>query len=269
MQVLDSWSREAVLEALDNNATDSVASWASWDGMDVVRDAAWTYTMSRVPFPLFNAFMKPRLADAVAHSYVEMSLALARRNNVPVTWWTGACPCPDSLGRTLLSSGFLKAETVTGMAGRLALTDLSHHTPLDIREVHDEHRLAQWCEVVCPAHEVGEPFRDDWRQVFRAAGFGKDAGWRHFVGYVGGDPVAASSSYVDAGVVSLANVAVEQDYRGWGFGHDIISTPLSLARDAGVKIAAIWASDRGRPVFEKMGFAPLCIGEMYLWAPEQ
>ena len=32
--VLDMWSEDAILEALDSNATESVASWGVWKKMD-------------------------------------------------------------------------------------------------------------------------------------------------------------------------------------------------------------------------------------------
>ena len=97
------WSEDAILEALDSNATESVASWGVWKKMDVVREAACTYTMTRIPFPLFNSFMKPRLPAGAAESYADMSITLAQRNNVPVMWWPGARPSPDDLGKALVS----------------------------------------------------------------------------------------------------------------------------------------------------------------------
>ncbi|MFC2008968.1 GNAT family N-acetyltransferase [Chloroflexota bacterium] len=262
------WLEEAVLEALDSNATDSVASWGAWKKMEVVRDAACTYTMTRIPFPLFNSFMKPRLPAGAAASYADMSITLAQRNNVPVMWWSGARPSPDDLGKALVSRGFLKAEGLTGMASWLGRTNLTRETHLDIEEVLDEADLADWCEVVCPAHEVAEPYRVPWAEMFLAVGFGDASPWRHFVGYIGGTPVAASSSYVGAGVASIANVAVAPDYRGWGFGHDISAAPLKLARETGFKISTLWSSEHGRPVYENMGFVPLCKGAMYLWTPD-
>ena len=262
------WSEDTVLEALDSNATESVVSWGAWKRMDVFREAACTYTMTRIPFPIFNSFMKPRLPAGSASNYVDMSVTLAQQNNVPVMWWPGARPSPDDLGKTLVSRGFHKMEGLTGMAGWLDRTNVSRETHLDIREVKDEHDMADWCHVVCPAHEVPEQHRAEWAEMFLATGFGNGSPWRHFVGHVGGAPVAASSSFVGAGVATVANVAVAQDYRGWGFGHDISSVPLKLARDAGFKIATLWSSDQGRPMYEKMGFTPVCKGAMYLWTPE-
>jgi len=266
--VLDMWSEEAVLEALDSCATESLASCGTWKKMDVVREAACIYTMTRIPFPIFNSFMKPRLPAGSVENYVDMSITLAQRNNVPVMWWPGAKPLPDDLGKMLVSRGFLRMEGLTGMASWLDRTNLTRETHLDIKEVLNEDDLSDWCEVVCPAHEVPEPHRGEWAEMFLSAGFGSGSRWRHFVGHVSGAPVAASSSFVGAGVATVANVAVAQDYRGWGFGHDISSVPLKLARDAGFKISTLWSSDQGRPMYEKMGFSPLCKGAMYLWTPE-
>jgi len=266
--ILDMWSEEAVLEALDCNATESVASWAAWNKMSVVRDPACTYTITDIPFPVFNAFMKPRLPAGSAENYVDMSVTLARRGNIPITWWLGARPAPSDLGKILAARGFLKTDELIGMAAWLDRTALSPETHLEVREVTDERRLSQWCEVVCPSFEIAEQYRGHWAEMFLAAGFGRQSQWRHFVGYVGGTPVAAASSYYCAGVASVDNVAVAPDYRGWGFGHDIGSAPLKLARAEGYKIAALWSREQGRALYENMGFVRVCSGAAYLWTPE-
>lgn len=266
--VLDMWSEDAILEALDCNSTDAVASWSACDHVSVVREDSCTYTMSRVPFPMFNAFMKPRFPSASARSYADLSLMLARRNSVPIMWIMGAKPSPPDFGDRLLIDGFLRTDTPIGMAARLELADLVHITPLLVKEVTGIPRFDEWCDIVCASHDIAETFHQHWKNAYLAAGFGREAGWRHFVGYIGGEPVAASSSFVDAGVVSISNVSVAPDYRGWGFGHDVSAFPLAMARNAGYSIAAIWSNDRGRPVYEKIGFMPVCRGAMYLWTPD-
>ncbi len=79
-------------------------------------------------------------------------------------------------------------------------------------------------------------------------------GWRHFVGYVDGGPVAAGSYYVDHQLVRVDNIATVQDVRGRGFGLAITAATIGVDLS---KPATLVASDLGRPIYERLGFTAM------------
>jgi hypothetical protein len=85
-------------------------------------------------------------------------------------------------------------------------------------------------------------------------------GWRHFVGYVDDEPVAAGSSYVGDRLLRVENIATLDRVRGRGYGRAITAT--AVAADLS-KPAVLVASDLGRPIYEKLGF--VAVARLTYW----
>jgi hypothetical protein len=79
-------------------------------------------------------------------------------------------------------------------------------------------------------------------------------GWHHFVGYVDDEPVATGSAYVGSRLVRIDNVATLEAHRGRGYG--LALTAAAAAADPS-KPATLVASDLGRSVYERLGFAAM------------
>ncbi len=77
---------------------------------------------------------------------------------------------------------------------------------------------------------------------------------RFWLGREDGQPVCAAGAYVDAGVVQVLAVATIPAARGKGYGA-MVTWAASLA-DPSLP-AMLFASDAGRPVYERMGYLPL------------
>jgi len=77
-------------------------------------------------------------------------------------------------------------------------------------------------------------------------------GWRHFVGYAGDEPVATGSAFAGDRLVRIDNIATLESARGRGYG--LALTAAAIAVDL-AKPASLIASDLGRPVYERLGFA--------------
>jgi hypothetical protein len=79
-------------------------------------------------------------------------------------------------------------------------------------------------------------------------------GWAHFVGYEDDKPVAAGSSYAGDRLVRVENIAALPEVRGKGYGRAITAATIGVDLD---KPAVLISSDLGRPVYERLGFAPV------------
>ncbi|MGE3073615.1 MAG: GNAT family N-acetyltransferase [Dehalococcoidia bacterium] len=75
-----------------------------------------------------------------------------------------------------------------------------------------------------------------------------------FVGYVGEAAVATSSMVFGGQVAGVYNVATHPDYRRRGYGEALTWRAVSRGAELGCDMAALQASDMGRPIYERMGF---------------
>ena len=104
--------------------------------------------------------------------------------------------------------------------------------------------------------------------MYAAAGFGPESAvTRHFIAYLDGKLVGATSMITAAGVASVANVATDINYRGKGIGSALTLWPLHIAHQNGYKVAGLSASEDGVPVYTKLGFQRLVKNAVYLWMP--
>ncbi|MCK5804603.1 MAG: hypothetical protein KAI66_17330, partial [Lentisphaeria bacterium] len=164
-QVLEQWSRQAVLEALDCNTTQSYMAGGACESTSVCCEEALPYVMTSLPFPQFNVFMKPRLDEDNAAAYVETSICLAMQNRVPITWWLGALPTPEGLGRMLAEHGFVSAASQWGMGVELLNANLETGLKLRVAEVTHAGQLDEFSAVMCPSHGMPEAMRVPWMEM--------------------------------------------------------------------------------------------------------
>jgi len=77
----------------------------------------------------------------------------------------------------------------------------------------------------------------------------------YFLGYAGGIPVGTTVLYIDqhqtAGIHSMG---VIPEMRRKGFAEDILSQILAIAQENEAKVATLQASEKGKPLYLKMGF---------------
>jgi ribosomal protein S18 acetylase RimI-like enzyme len=77
---------------------------------------------------------------------------------------------------------------------------------------------------------------------------------RLYVGYAGGEAVAASELTVGGGVAGLYGISTLASHRRRGFGTALTLRPLLDARAEGLALAVLQASDAGAGVYRRIGF---------------
>ena len=121
---------------------------------------------------------------------------------------------------------------------------------LRIVEVDDRATMADFERTLIEGYPTPELQPIVPRAVFDERALGGPM--RFFVGYDGDVPVATSTATVAAGVNLVGLVAVRSEARGRGFGA-AITEAASVAEPSFP--AVLVASDLGRPVYERMGYA--------------
>ncbi|MFF8594105.1 GNAT family N-acetyltransferase [Streptomyces sp. NPDC015220] len=175
---------------------------------------------------------------------------------------------PADLGQRLRAAGFTAGPAETLMVGRIADLDLAARPPEGVRlsPVTD----ASGVDLLVAAHE-------------RA--FGKDGSLlRHrvlarlleapdtFVAVValaGDAPVSAARMELapGTGFAGLWGGGTVEGWRGRGIYRALVAHRARVAADHGYRYLHVDASDRSRPILQRLGFAPLTTTTPYVYEP--
>lgn len=232
-------------------------SWAQQRtvGMTVIDDGQLLLTDSGLPTDTFNLICRARLTAETAPMRVAAALTYFEQVARPFCWWVGPADQPATLGALLLAAGLHQAETELAMAVDLAALRLvDAPSGLEIRRVRTAQELADFAQVNAANWSPPDPLALRYFAQTATALLAPDAPQWFYVGYLDGQPVAASELTVGGGVVGLYNICTLEAYRRRGFGLALTLQPLLDARVAGHSVAVLQAATQGVRIYERIGF---------------
>lgn len=266
--ILMDLSAEHLVTAIEENLFSLVDVYRKWPRAEVREDTAILWSMTDIPFPLFNSIMRARLAPESIDAAIQSVIVQGKARGVPLLWWTGPATQPQDLGIYLEKSGFINEGQMPGMAVDLASLNGSIPSPADftIQAVTDDETLMQWCKTCVEGFELPDFAAEAFCDFMHYA----DADTvRVYLGFLGTQPVATSLLNLAAGVAGIYNVATIPAARRRGIGALMTLVPLRKARSMGYQAAILHASDMGLNVYRALGFKEYCKMGQYLWLPEQ
>ena len=254
--------------AIEANGVEFLMEIGRTAGAEERHDGRITWAIGSSPIDYFNCVVRADLSAEEADGEIVVSLERMRAHGVPGSWHVGPSMRPSNLGAHLVAHGFEYVGDDIGMA--IDLQALSEEMPAPsgfaVERVRDEAGLGEWAAAFGPGFGVG-PMEAGWiEEMFRRMGF--EGAWRHYLGRLGGEPVATSVLFFAAGVAGIYCVSTIESARRQGIGAAVTLAALRQARDLGHSIGVLTSSEMGYGVYRGLGFRECCRIGLYEWRPE-
>jgi GNAT superfamily N-acetyltransferase len=254
--------------AIEANDAEFLMALGRAGGAEVRDDARLRWVLGGSPVDyhhcVVHADLEPGAVDGAVTEVLERFRAYGR----PGTWHVGPSSRPADLGDRLKSRGFAGGWSDVGMAADLER--LPEETPvpegLEIARVRDRPGLDAWVRARALDPE-GETESRWVAAMYARLGLGDGGPWRHYLGRLGGQPVATATLFLAAGVAGVYFVLTVPAARRRGVGTAITLAALREARDLGYRTGVLGASGLGLPVYQRLGFEEHCRIAVYEWRP--
>jgi GNAT superfamily N-acetyltransferase len=266
--ILQDLSPSSLISAIEGNMFAIITAFRKWPRAEIHNDAEVMWSMTDIPFPLFNSIMHAQLQPERLDAVIKPIIAQAESRNVPLLWWTGPTTQPVDLGINLERYGFVGEGQKPGMAVDLA--NLNDKLPLTrdltIQRVTDDETLKKWSQVCAAGFGmpdfVADAFHDFMSHVDPNINLA-------YLGWWNDQPVATALVMLAAGVAGIYNVATIPEARRRGIGAIMILSPLREARDRNYKVGILQASEMGANLYRSLGFQEYCKIGQYVWSPPE
>jgi GNAT superfamily N-acetyltransferase len=255
------------VRAIEENAAELLLAMGAAGGGAQREDATVRWTIGGSPIDYHNAVVAAELDAATADAVIAESLQLLKERDLPGSWHVGPSMRPQDLGERLIRAGFTSGGGEPGMAVELAkLGSDGSAMPegLVVKRIGVDD-LDTWAGTLAKGFGEGEKEANWAASVYRRLGAADP--WRHYLGWLDGEPVATTTIYLTAGVAGVYFVMTVPEARRRGIGAAITLAALREARDSGTTHAVLGSSPAGRSVYESLGFHTHCTIELYEWAP--
>jgi GNAT superfamily N-acetyltransferase len=268
--ILADFTQASMAHAIEANLFAFFQHLANWPRVELhdAPDCCWT--LSDLPFPLFNSVLRARLDPGDADALIEARIRACGSRRVPMLWWTGPSSEPADLGERLQRHGFF-LEPAYGMAADLErpATEVWPDRSITIESVRDRDTLETWTRVLCHAFGAPHAFGDAFAELALAIGLGDDSPFRHFLARVNGQAVATSSLFLGDGVAGIYDVATLPERRKRGLGGRVTRAAMHAARASGYRMAILHSSAQGAGMYRMLGFRDVCPIGQHVWAPAE
>jgi GNAT superfamily N-acetyltransferase len=259
--ILTDFSQPALIHAVKANLLEAFHYLRQAAQTAFTADEKFTRWHTRVPHPWFNGVSAAQPPAPEDEAFIEDTIAYFRSCGVsPFTWWIAPAVPFGPWQEVLCRHGFHVDHDTPGMALDLERLPPDWPAPptLKIVPVDNLDQLKTWTQTFIAGYELPLAWAADFYDL--AAGQGLDWPLRHYLGYLDGEPAAASTLFLGAGVAGAYDVATVPHARGRGLGTALTCVPLTEARALGYRVGVLQSSEMGYPIYQRLGFQK--VGDM-------
>ena len=263
------FSEKDLSRAIESNAEEFLLALGRAAGAEERDDGRIRWVIGDIPIDYHNCVVHADLCEEEADGVILESLERFRAHGAPGSLHVGPSMRPPDLGERLLAHGFDYGGDDIGMAADLSALrdDLRVPENFIVERVRDERDLAAWTRTLAAGFGEG-PVEAQWvGEMYRRIGLDDDVPWRHYLGWLGGEPVATSTLFLGAGVAGVYFVFTVEGARRRGIGAAVTLAALHDAREMGCRVGVLGSSEMGYPVYRRLGFREYCRIGIYAYRP--
>ena len=262
-------AQDELIAALEGNLVALYRAFQSLPDAELVESDQLCYHHAFPNNPLFKAVWRTRLPPAETDAAIDQVIAWYKERDAPYFyWWIDPHTRPDDLPRRLLAKGFTKfMSDLPCMAADLQslVEEIASPEGFTLQQAGSLSELEDWRDVLVAAYDSPAFAGQAWVDATLSLGIDR-APWQMVLGLLEGKPVACGTFFKAAGVVGVLNIGTLPVARGRGIGTAITLQPLLDARQQGCRIAVLFASELGYPIYLRLGFQDLGYKlSRYIW----
>ena len=219
---------------------------------------------------LWNIVTRTQLAPASVVATIEAVTSRFSSLDLPLIWHILPSTQPSNLADYLEAYDFLLFDEEPHMVIEPAnhVLSLPSIPGFTIERITDTASLAQWHQVTVESFfpntpSLGQLFLD----AYTLLGFDPQGPFLHYIGYLNGEPIAASTLLFTEGMAGIYDVCTVPSARGKGFGTAVTLASLLEAQARGYRYVCLQATRMGYPIYERIGFTEQYRERRYLWRP--
>lgn len=255
---------------IEQNHLQNWLYWGRWPGLKVVEEPYLTWTLSDIPYPIFNNILAPNLPPNLVGHAVEDSQGRARVRKVSTCWRLGPSAQPAGLAEELLAAGFEHWFSEPGLS--ISLKELKAPDPLDLdltfERISNELDLQQFCDIILPLYEYDEPASKAWYELLLEMGFRTQDPLHHYLAILEGKPVATTSVFEHRRFANLSYVGTRPEFQRRGIASRLVTHVLQDSIARGCHTSVLYASPEGAQMYRRLGFQDHGEMNLYTWSPE-
>jgi GNAT superfamily N-acetyltransferase len=246
----------AILDAIDANYRAAMRAFGLARHVEIRDDETLFWFITGIPDVAFNSIMYARLAPEQAPGAVRELHQLRQKHAVPVNWLIGPGSRPAHLAQLLQAEGLRHFIDLPLMLADLAALPPTPPLPADftIEPVTTPAVWAEWIEAERGGFEVEASLVPGLTALREGMGVGHGYPIQHFLGRLGGQPVATASLVVSTEMAGVFDVSTLPSARGRGIASAMTRHALESARAAGQAWAFVQPSGMAYPIYERLGF---------------
>lgn len=250
------------VDALETNMLDYMAYYARHlPTMEVIDEKGLQIINSGVPSVLFNYICRARLTEAEGvQNRIEQAVRYFRERDLPFSWWISPSTLPKQLPKMLEQNGLKASSQIyEGMVMPLEqLPEQPSPEDLVIRSASNDEELNDFADVAAEAFQVPQEVMRSYYGQAGELSFSKHHPIRLYIGYWQGQPSVTCILYKADKMAGIYSVATVPKARRRGFGTALTLSALRDAREEGMLMAGLQATEKGKSVYERIGFVRCC-----------
>ncbi|GGX01405.1 N-acetyltransferase [Streptomyces malachitofuscus] len=216
----------------------------------------------------WNGVVRSALDEADADAAIAEQIAYFTGLGREFEWKLYGHDLPADLGQRLVAAGFTPGPDETLMVAEVARLSLGTEPPEGVRVVPVTDRAG--VDLVAEVHEkaFGTDASRYRRQLLDRLTADPDTVVA-VLALAGGEPVSAARMELVPGApfAGLWSGGTVRDWRGRGIYRALVAHRARVAADRGYRYLQVDASDRSRPILERLGFAALTTTTPYVYTP--